>query len=121
MIFYLCSYSDFFSLCILFNYRFPYCIQLYTWSTQQVIVVQHMKKKAVIWGETEKFGMLDHIWKEKGNYLPLWDKDESNDRAKHWRIRRLKETAHVLGYNDLLSWPSMEMNTIWEPIVKKVR
>ena len=26
----------------LFNYRFPYCIQLYTWSTQQVIVAQHM-------------------------------------------------------------------------------
>ena len=24
------------------NYRFPYCIQLYTWSTQQVIVAQHM-------------------------------------------------------------------------------
>ena len=26
----------------LFNYRFPYCIHLYTWSTQQVIVAQHM-------------------------------------------------------------------------------
>ena len=27
---------------ILFNYRFPYYIHLYTWSTQQVIVAQHM-------------------------------------------------------------------------------
>ena len=26
----------------LLNYRFPYCIQFYTWSTQQVIVAQHM-------------------------------------------------------------------------------
>ena len=24
------------------NYRLPYCIQLYTWSTQQVIVTQHI-------------------------------------------------------------------------------
>ena len=26
----------------LFNYRFPYCILLYTWPTQQVIVAQHI-------------------------------------------------------------------------------
>ena len=39
--FYLCSYSDFFSSSLL-NYRFPYCIQHYTWSNQQVIVAQHM-------------------------------------------------------------------------------
>ena len=26
----------------LLNYWFPYCIQLYTWSTQQIIVAQHM-------------------------------------------------------------------------------
>ena len=43
MIFYLCSYSDFFFfLSSLLNYRHPYCIQLYTWSTQKVIVAQHM-------------------------------------------------------------------------------
>ena len=35
----------FFSLTLssLLNYRFLYCIQLYTWSTQQVIVAQHMR------------------------------------------------------------------------------
>ena len=33
LIFFLSSFLD---------YRFPYCIQLYTWSTQQVIVAQHM-------------------------------------------------------------------------------
>ena len=31
----------------------------------------------------------------------------------------LKESAHMLGYCDLLSRPSIEMNTIWEPIIKK--
>ena len=49
------------------------------------------------------------------------DKVEIIDRAEHWRIRRLKESAHMLGYNDLLSGPSIELNTIWEPIIKKAR
>ena len=67
----------------------------------------------------EKSGMADHIWKEKGNHLALWDKVEIIDRAEHWRIKRLKESAHMLGYNDQLSRPSIELNTIWEPIIKK--
>ena len=67
-----------------------------------------------------KFVLL-YIWKENGNHLPLWDKVEIIDRAEHWRIRRLKESAHMLGYNDLLSRPSIELNTIWEPIIKKAR
>ena len=33
-----------FFLSSLFNYRFPYCIRLYTWSTQQVTVAQHMSR-----------------------------------------------------------------------------
>ena len=33
---------NFFFSSSLLNYRFPYCIQLYTWSTQQVIVAQHI-------------------------------------------------------------------------------
>ena len=64
-------------------------------------------RKAIVRGEIEKSGMADHIWKEKGNHLPLWDKVEIIDRAEHWRIRRLKESAHMLDYNDLLSWPSI--------------
>ena len=60
-------------------------------------------RKAVVRGEIKKSGMTDHIWKEKGNHLSLWDEDEVIDRAEHWRIRRLKESAHMLGYNNLLS------------------
>ena len=78
-------------------------------------------RKAVVGGEIEKSGMVDNIWKEKGNHLPLWDKVKITDREKHWRIRRLKKSVHMSGYNDLLSRPSIEMNTIWEPIIKKVR
>ena len=54
-------------------------------------------------------------------HLPLWDEVEIIDREEHWRRRRLKESAHMLGYSDLLSRPSIEMNTIWEPVIKKAR
>ena len=75
--------------------------------------------KVVVQSEIEKLGMADHIWKEEGNHLPLWDKVELIDRAEHWRIRRLMESAHMMGYNELLSRPSIELNAIWEPIIKK--
>ena len=60
----------------------------------------------------KKSGMADHIWKEKGNHPPLWDEVEIIDRDEHWIIRRLKESAHMLGNSDLLSIPSIEMNTV---------
>ena len=43
------------------------------------------------------------------------------DRTGHWRIRRLKESVHMLDYNELLSRPSIKLNAIWEPIIKKAR
>ena len=69
--------------------------------------------KAVVRGEIKKSDMADHIWKEKGNNLPLWDKVEITDRDEYWRIRRLKESAHtsMLGYSDQLSRSSIKMNT----------
>ena len=65
-------------------------------------------KVRLVRGEIKKSGMADHIWKAKGNHLPLWDKVKIIDRAEHWRIRRLKESAHMLCYNDLLSRPKSE-------------
>ena len=78
-------------------------------------------RKPVVQGEIEKLGMADHTWKEKGNHLPLWDEVEIIDRAEHWRIKCLKESAHMVGNNDLLSRPSIEVNTIWELVIKKVK
>ena len=75
--------------------------------------------KAVCLGEFEKLGMADHILKEKGNHLPLWDEVKIIGREEHWRIRHLKEAIQQLGYSDLLSKPIIEMNTIWEPLIKK--
>ena len=77
--------------------------------------------KAVIQGEIYKSSMTDHIWKEKGNCLPLWDKVKILDRDEQWRIRRLKESAHMLDFRDLLRRVSIENNTIWETIIKKIR
>ena len=77
-------------------------------------------KKTVVRGEIEKSGMADHIWKEKGNHLLLWNEVEMIDRAEHWRIRRLKESAQMLGYNNLLSKASIKLNIIWQPIIKKL-
>ena len=54
-------------------------------------------------------------------HLPLWDEVEIIDSEEHWRRRHLKESAHMLGYSDLLSRPSIEMSTIWEPVIKKAR
>ena len=42
VLYFLFLFIHFFSSSSLLNYRFPYCIQLYTWSTQQVIVAQHV-------------------------------------------------------------------------------
>ena len=55
--------------------------------------------------------MADHIWKEKGNHLPLWDKVKIIDRDELWRISHLKESAHMRGYWDLMSRESIVMNT----------
>ena len=77
-----------------------------------LLIFRFFFQKAIVRGEIEKSGVADHIWKEKGNHLPLSDKVEIIDR-----IRLLKESAHMLGYNDLLSRPSIELNAIWETII----
>ena len=67
---------------------------------------------AVVRGEIEKSGMVHHIGEKNGNHLTLWDEVKIIDREEHWRIRRLKESAHLLGYSDLLSRPNVERNKI---------
>ena len=68
-------------------------------------------KKAVIRGETNKSGVAEHIWKEKGNHMPLWEKKQILDRESHWRVRRLKESAYMMCCDNILSRPSMAMET----------
>ena len=74
--------------------------------------------KSRISGEVEKSGLADHIWKEIGNHLPLCNQPKIFDRKESWKVKRLKEVTHMLSNNDLLSRISIEMNTIWEPLIK---
>ena len=98
------------------------CGKVYKGETCRLLKIRlEEHRKAEVRGEIEKSGLVDHIWKEKRNRLSLLDKVKIIDTEEHWRIRRLKELAHILWYSDLLSRPSIEMNTIWEPIIKKVR
>ena len=56
-----------------------YCIpcsggKIYKGETGRPLKVRLEKhRKAVVRGKIEKSGMVDHIWKEKGIHLPLWD------------------------------------------------
>ena len=96
------------------------CGKIYKGETGRPLKVRLEHRKAVIRGEIENSGMADHICQEKVNHLPLWDEVEIIDRADHWRIRPLKESADMVGCDNLLSRPSKEMNIIREPIIKKV-
>ena len=77
------------------------CGKIYKYETGRPLKVRlEEHRKAVVRGEIKKSGKADHIWKEKGNHLPLRGEVEIIDRAEHWTIRRLKESAHMLGYNN---------------------
>ena len=54
-------------------YSIPYsCGKIYKGETGSPLKVRPEEhRKAVVRGEIEKSGMADHIWKEKGNHLPL--------------------------------------------------
>ena len=43
-------------------------------------------QKAVTRDEIETLVMVDHIWKEKGNNLPLLDKAKIIDREDFWEL-----------------------------------
>ena len=77
-------------------------------------------QKAVTRGEVEKSGVADHIWREKGDQCLLWDQVEIIDKEHHRKIHKLKESAHMLGHK-ILSQPSIEINTIWEPVIRSAR
>ena len=66
------------------------CSNIYKGETGRPLKVRVEEyPKAVLQGEIRKSGMADHMWKEKRNYLPLWDKVEIIDRAEHWRNQHI--------------------------------
>ena len=51
----------------------------------------------------------------------LWNQVEIIDKEHHWKICKLKESAHMLGHKNLMSRPSIEINTIWKPVIRSAR
>ena len=64
----------------------------------------------------KKSGVADHIWREKGEHRPLWNQFDI-DKEHHWKIRKLIESAHMLGQRNL-NRRSIEIHTIWEPVIR---
>ena len=69
----------------------------------------------------EKSGVADHLWREQGDHPPLQDQVEIIDKEYHWKIRKLKESAHMLGNKNFLRRPSTEINTIREPVIRSAK
>ena len=60
-------------------------------------------RKAVCRGEVEKTSKNDHKWELNGHSLLLQNEVKVKDK-EHSRIRRLKEPAHMLGYNEEIKY-----------------
>ena len=56
------------------------CGKIFKGETCHPLKVRLEHRKAVVQGEIEKSGMVDHIWKEKGNHLHLWDEVKIIDK-----------------------------------------
>lgn len=66
-------------------------------------------RKAVLRDETTKSGMTFHVWREMSSQRTQWKEMKI---LEHWRIRRLKVSAHMLRYNDLPNRVSLEFFTL---------
>lgn len=58
---------------------------------------------------------------EKGAVQTLWNNVKLLNKQEHWEVRNLKESAHMLGYKEPLSRPSIEIKMILELLIKKKR
>ena len=47
-----------------------------------MLLTKSKTRRTVSYGEVEKSCIADHIWKENGNHLPLWDEVKIIDRKE---------------------------------------
>lgn len=63
--------------------------------------------------------LVYHIWRRKSKWhLVEWNKVI---RYPDWRIRKLKESVHMLDFYNLLSRSGFKMNIIWESLIRTER
>ena len=75
-------------------------------------------KKATIRGETMKSGMAEHAWSE-GDHRPAWEEVTIIDREPHWKVRKIKEAAHIALANNPISKPSADISAVWLSLLGK--
>ena len=75
-------------------------------------------RKATIRGETLKSGVAEHAWSE-GDHRPAWDDTTIIDKEPHWKIRKIKEAAHMALASNPISKPSVDISPIWLPLLRK--
>ena len=76
-------------------------------------------RKATIRGETLRSGVAEHAWSE-GDHRPAWHEATIIDREPHWKVRKIKEAAHMALANNPISKPSIDISPIWLPILRKI-
>lgn len=95
------------------------CGKSYTGETCRPLSVRLAEhRKATIRGEVDKSGVAEHTWSE-GDHRPEWDKTSIIGREEHWKIRKIKEAAHMTLDTRTFSKPSAEVSPIWLPILRK--
>lgn len=63
--------------------------------------------------------MAEHVCREKDSQQPLWNELKIINKERHWRVRHLKVSDHMLGYEYLLTRRFVQINTRQGPIIKK--
>lgn len=71
-------------------------------------------KKKHTWNAINCNFEIKNILREWDTYI-VCNKVIINDREHHWKIRKLKELANLLCWNNLISRSSIDINKIWEP------
>ena len=94
------------------------CGQSYTGETGRPLAVRLQEhRKATVRGEVEKSGMAEHAW-SNGDHRPAWDETKIIGHEPHWKIRKIKEAAHMILDGNSISRPSADISPIWIPILR---
>ena len=95
------------------------CGRSYTGETGRPLSVRlEEHKKATIRGDVDKSGVAEHVWSQ-GDHKLLWDKTSIIGREHHWKIRKIKEAAHMALDASMFSKPSAEISPIWLPMLRR--
>lgn len=62
-----------------------------------------------------------YVRREKCSHQRQCNEVKILNKKEHWIVRRLKESTYILGYGNLLTKPSVEINVLWQHIIKKER